>query len=473
MRRIPLLITAVFFVTSVFADSERPPRPLFDSFFSAHTRTLRKFPSRGAGGFSAEQFAANEFCRDAYVAELTIQEGIQSIPVNADYCELPSESLPSQVILLLGNLRKIHERYAEVVGIDPARLYGFGVSLRIAEDAAGPFTSRTLYDIEIDVFSDFKADAFPEKIYSHELTHLIAQQGGFGEGIQTIEPSYFFREGFPDLVASYVSRSAKIDFKDDSIRPELMSSLVRDGTPLKTMKLPFRYFYLGTFQSSVLNVCKSIPEKSRSANEKSLCELYTSEREREARRGGIYAGAMTLSPGNSTLELPFNPKNCLIRYKDGSVSLDGCAIYSFSTVLISFFHSIGSELGDRPIALMIEALKKAARMPGNLTCHFTDEETKSFTMAIPSFVDALDNLRSSLSESGRKHFDVEWAKHGLDSWRRIEAYDRRYGDETFVYQELLEKNPDFAKKNRCLAKKGVKRKPECQPLCSFVPAIKN
>lgn len=444
-----------------------------DPFFSPHSWGGRTLSRNEKKGFSASQFAENELCRNAYVAEFSVEEGIDSLPVNADYCELKSELLPPTVQTVLERLRILHLRYAATLGVSPDALFNEGVHLRFAVDPAGPFMSRSRYEIEMVVFSDFKAEVFPEKIYAHELTHwLTNHQPSFGDSIRLLEPTYLFQEGFPDLVASYVSRSTKIDLSDSSIRPELMASLSRDGTPLKTMKAPFRVFYLGTFQSDVINVCRKIPVPERTKNEDSLCKSYESEQEVYARKGGIYAGSTMVPLTERKLALPFQAKNCLIRYRDGSAGFDACAGYSFSPVLISFFHSIDSVLGSRPMSLLLRAIDEASPSSSKLVCGFDAAGTEAVSFKTPSFVAALKMMRSFLDAPAQVIFDSQWKTHGLDVWEEIESYDRKLQDEPFAYSQLVLRNEAFAARNNCGSKKVSGRKASCRFTCHSIQAPK-
>lgn len=421
----------------------------------------------------------NELCQAANVLEFAALDGIRSIPVNADYCELPAARLPREVVAVLARLRGIHARYADAFGRAPTELFGAGVRIHIAEHPSGPlasFSSRQadgLDNVEIDVFKDFRAERFPDRIYVHELTHLLLIQERLGASARDLETSYLFFESFPDLVSSVVTKSPKIDFADPTVRKAL--TFARDGSPIRSMKRPFRDFYLGRFQTDKIEVCAKTDAKTMTANEKALCRHFRAEAAKTTGKNSLYADAKDRVPTAAELNAPFRPERCLIHYKNGTVGADACFKNALGPVWISFFRSMGSLLGTRPLVALLAAINDAGRTPEFYTCAFTGEtaknrNTESSTVSFSSVMRALKSLREGLTPSARKGFDRAWAEHGLDAWAKLERYDREYVVAAFAYQMLVKSNEAFSVEFGCDSSIPALRGPKCASVCTYLGA---
>ena len=416
----------------------------------------------------------NELCEAAHVLELAVLEGIQWIPANADYCELPSSSLPGDVITLLAHLRELHANYAKVVGHPAQELYGFGVRIHLGEHPTGPLASFSKDEVEVDVFRDFRVERFPDKIYAHELTHWLLAQGRFGEAAANLDSTYLFSESFPDLVASYVTNSLKIDFKDPSVRESLVFG--RDGSSLHSMNAPLAEFYLGRFQREPLEICAKISVKKMSSNEKRMCNFFRSDREELENRTSLFAGALEAPPTDSELAAPFRPERCLIHYKNGSSSLDACFKNALGSVLISFIRSIEAQLGKKPIASLLRAIDRVGEDSDHYRCEFLNPpERRRLTpravdLPVVSFVKVLRVLRDSLRPESRESFDQAWSLHGLDAWETLERLDRETAFQSYAYSMLVEENPGYVKRFNCASENPEERGQNCASKCEYLQA---
>ncbi len=448
--------------------------PIADPFFSrshvgSRTSSLSLEQNRGA---STRVLRANGLCREAHVAEFGVGRGIFDLPANADYCQSPPNRVPGPVRETLLRLKTLHQRVAELFGMSPARLFGFGVHLQLRAHPAGPLMSGTDDRVRLSVFSDYRAEVFPEKIYAHELTHWLLLEGKLGPAANALEPSYLFYESFPDLVASYASDSTVIDFTDPSVRPSL--TFPRDGSPIRSMRRPFSEFYLGKLQSEASELCHVFapPYPRITANERKLCEFYRRERTQIEAEGSPFGEAYTLPPTAEMLASNFGAENCVIRYRDGTAGLDACNVFALGPVLISFFRSIDPYLGNLPLAKFLGAIETAGRSADRLRCRFTATplaarmEMTDVELEVPDLVMALRTMRQDLNPMGQAAFDLAWDTHGLEEWVKLEKFYRELEVERMGYELLISENPEYATRFGCEGESPANRIGDCRATCT-------
>jgi len=422
-----------------------------------------------------EENFPNDLCLDAHVSQFEVQEGIRAIPVNADYCERGAGAMPTEVVAILARIRDLHVRTARTLGRDVNVLFGTGVRLSLGEHPLGPlnsFTDGSPAKIEIDVFPDFRADRFPERIYAHELTHWLLVENRLGDSALSIEGDYLFHESFADLVASYVTNSLTIGFSDPSIRTAL--TFARKGAPTQSMRRPFSAFYLGRFQTDPENVCAAIPSRKMTANERALCTFVRTDERRNAEHASLFANAVEKAPTAKELAASFRPERCLIHYRNGTAGLNACFMNAFGPVLISFIRTIDPLLGDQPVATMLDAIDRVGETLEHYTCAFTDPAATGTWAAEPAsvsflgFMRVFERLRSDLDARARAKFDAAWAKHGLDTWAKLERYDRETVIAAFAYQMLVAENRGFAETYDCASGSPKERGSRCAAKCAYV-----
>lgn len=415
----------------------------------------------------------NSLCRAAYVYEFQVLLGLKYFPVNADYCELPETRVPAEVAGVLARIREIHVRYAEAFGVRPEDLFGSGVRVHLGQSAIGPLKSGTLDEVEIDLFKGGRAANFPDKIYAHELTHWLSLEGMLGRSVQDIESVYLFNESFPDLVSSYVNGSPLIDFTDASVRPAL--TFGRDGSPVKSMNRPLSEFHLARFRQEPLDLCTKLKSAKLTVNEKGMCSYFRSEWLMNPMRKTLFPDVKEKLPTKAALAAPFTPEQCLLHYENGTTGLDACYKSALGPVLISFMRSIESLVGDRPVASLYAAIDAAAAHPDYYVCEYTGATAKKLgtqtaTVSFPSFVRVFRTIRDGLGIAEQALFDRAWADHGLDTWAKLERFDRETTIRAFAYQVLARQNADFSAANKCGSTVPALRGPKCASKCSFVPA---
>ncbi len=427
---------------------------------------------------SSENFSLpNSACSAAHVSQFEVQDGIKGIRVNADYCELAASSLPKEVRAVLARIQDIHARYAETLSTTPGELFGLGVRLSLAPHPIGPLasiTSESPSTIEIDVFPDFTADRFPDRVYAHEVTHWLLLEQLLGDSALTIEGDYLFHESFPDLVSSYVNDTPVVDFTDPSIRTDL--TFPWRGKPISSMNGPLRDFYLGRFQSEPIEACAATSTKSMSTNEKKMCTFFSTDSVRRADRKALFAGAVEKAPTTAELLTPFKPERCLVHYKNGTAGLDACYMNSLGPVLISFVRSVESLFGSKPIVTILSALEAAGKNPDHYTCAFTDVRAKKKGMTTKesvsfiSFMQVLKLIRMQLLPSDVVVFDNAWVEHGLETWATLDHYDRDAGVAAFAYMHLAAENTKYSTTYKCNTPIPSERGPHCKARCTYEAA---
>ncbi len=442
------------------------------------------FRSTGVAPFAPKKTSAtaafnfpNPVCRSAQISELEVQEGLANVPVNVDYCELAAARLPKELIALLARIREIHARYAVALGRSPEELFGPGVRLSLAEHPLGPlesFTSANPSSVEIDLFGDFRAERFPDRIYAHEVTHWLLLEGRLGDAGLTIEGDYLFHESFPDLLSSYATDASVIGFSDPTVRAALRFE--RDGTPVQSMNRPFREFYLGRFQTEPVKICATIPTASMTENEREMCKFFRSDASLRQERSTLYSGSRETAPTPAELAAPFRPERCLIHYRNGTAGLNACYMNALGPVLVSFVRSIGSLLGEKPMATLMAAIDRVGQTPDHYACTFVDRRAiarsagETVTVDFLSFMRVFKSIRDGLPTDARATFDSAWAAHGLDTWATLDRFDRDTVVAAFAYQALVRENRRFAAKYDCLSPIPSRRGPHCAAKCEYAPS---
>jgi hypothetical protein len=439
------------------------------AFLSGGTQTFAR---------SSKNFALpNSACRAAHVSQFEVQDGIKGIRVNADYCELSSSSIPKEVRAILARIQDIHTRYAEALSKTPGELFGLGIRLSLAAHPIGPLASSTSENpstVEIDVFPDFTSDHFPDRVYAHEVTHWLLLENRLGDSALTIEGDYLFHESFPDLVSSYVNETPIVDFTDPSIRTDL--TFPWRGKPITSMIGPLRDFYLGRFQSEPITVCAATSLKSLTTNEKHMCTFFANDAARRADRRALYVGAVEKAPTAAELLSPFEPERCLVHYDNGTAGLNACYMNSLGPVLISFVRSIEHLFGSKPIVTILSALDETGTHPDHYTCAFTDRRaskkgaTTKETVSFISFMRVLKLIRNQLPPGDIAFFDSAWAEHGLDTWAKLDNYDRESGVAPFAYLHLAAENKKYATTYKCNSPIPKERGVHCKAKCVYEPA---